>query len=80
MAASADFHQAAGQVAHVVSVFDARSASEDEPDPVNNWKRISEDKALTDKIESQPWFTSRSWKALLPDDWIVVNGSYGAYF
>ena len=77
---SADLHRFAANVAHVLTPYDDNRASEDEPDPVNNWKRVSEDRALTNKIESQPWFTSRSWKALLPDDWIVVIGSYNAYF
>ena len=77
---SVDLHAFAAEVAHVLTPYDDNRASEDEPDPVNNWKRVSEDKALTNKIETQPWFTSRSWKALLPDDWIVVTGSYNAYF
>ena len=77
---SADLHKFAAEVAHVLTPYDDTHASEYEPDPVNNWKRISEDQALTNKIETQPWFTSRSWKALLPDDWIVVTGSYNAYF
>ena len=68
---SASAHRMADNVVHLTSVFLASKASEQEQNPWN-WKHQDSLDPTTALLESQPWYTTTSWKALLPEDVIVA--------
>lgn len=77
-------------VFHVVNPFSKPAHGRPEPEPALNWKHISgdapRDTMVADKdsnvrsLDAEPGIGARSWKALLPDDWVVPRGSYTAHF
>ena len=81
---SAAFHQIAINVAHVITPYMPEKAEIPEPEPLWNWKYATQeerDKAESVKQETRDlqWYTSEDWKTLLPDDSIIVTGSYKVF-
>lgn len=78
-----------GPVFHIINPFRKPAHGKPEPEPSLNWKHISEDRPRDTMIENQnkdtrsldeePGIEAKSWKALLPNDWIVPHSSYNAY-
>ena len=88
---SARLHAMGGApVFHIVSPFNKPAHGRPEPEPALNWKHISGDQARdtmiadrdsnTRSLDAEPGIEARSWKALLPDDWIVPHSTYSAHF
>ena len=77
-------------VFHIVNPFNKPGHGKPEPEPALNWKHIAGDQPrdtmVADKdsntrpLDAEPGIEARSWKALLPDDWIVPHTSYSAHF
>ncbi len=68
---SGDQHDIATNVAHLLTPFLPSKASEQEQNPWN-WKHQDSLDPTTALIEALPWYTTTSWKDLLPNDLIVA--------
>ena len=68
---SSDQHKIATNVAHILSPFILEHSSEQEKNPWN-WKHQDSLDPTTALLEALPWYTTTSWKDLLPDDLIVA--------
>ena len=85
---SANLHEFTGvKVAHIINPFDPRGLKRDdngdvvpEPRPYLNWKHISGVEPRVDYLDAELSIGVRSWKGLLPNDWVVPDDSYNAYF
>lgn len=79
-----------GPVFHIVNPFSKPTHGRPEPEPALNWKHISGDASrdtmIADKdsntrsFDAEPGIEARSWKGLLPNDWIVPRTTYNAHF
>ncbi len=79
-----------GPVFHVVNPFRKPAHGNPELEPVLNWKHLTEDRVRdtmirdsdgnTRSLDDEPNIGARSWKALLPNDWIVPHNTYNAHF
>ena len=74
VALSSAAHDLAARVAHLTRAAAGKHLSETEADPWN-WKWIDDVGKTTDLLDGQVWYTTTSWKALLPDDLIIDDGS-----
>ncbi len=72
---SVSAHDLADNVAHVTRAAIAKHLSETEPDPWN-WKWIEDLSPTTDLLDRQTWYTTTSWKDLLPNDLIIEDGTW----
>ncbi len=64
-------HLIANNVAHLLTPFLPSKASEQEKNPWN-WKHQDSLAPTTALLEALPWYTTTSWKDLLPNDLIVA--------
>jgi len=80
-----------GRVFHIVNTFNKPAHGKAEMEPALNWKWATQDQPRDTFIrnevgdirplDSESNIEARSWKALLPNDWIVPEGtSYNVYF
>ncbi len=67
---SKNAHTMANNVAHLLRPALPKFLSETEPNPWN-WKWLDSTAPTTDLLAAQPWYTTTSWKALLPNDLIM---------
>ncbi len=69
----ADMQSLAINVAHLTTPFLPKFLGQVEPLLVWNWKYLSGDESqpINQEILDQPWYTTRSWKTLLPDATIL---------
>ncbi len=69
----ADMRSLATNVAHLTTPFLAKMLGTVEPPPVWNWKYLSGDESqpMNQAQLDEPWYTTRSWKTLLPDATIL---------
>lgn len=67
---SKNAHSMANNVVHLVRPAIKSHLSEVEPNPWN-WKWLDHTDPTTNLLTAQPWYTTTSWKALLPDDLIM---------
>ena len=61
----------AAQVAHLVTPYNDEAAERFEPTPILNWKRMNTIEPIVKRLNDEPWYTTNSWKALLPSDTII---------
>lgn len=61
-------------VSHLVTQYSDQAAERGEPDPVLNWKRLNTTEPVVKRLSDQLWYTTNSWKALLPSDTIIGTG------
>lgn len=71
---SAGMRKVAQTVAHLVTPF--ASSSKQEIGPLWNWKHLDDVGLTRSDLALQPWYTTASWKALLPSDLFVSVHDY----
>jgi hypothetical protein len=67
-------HSIATNVAHILTPFALSQRAE--PPPLWNWKHLDDLSPTRPDLEALPWYTTTSWKALLPDDLFVSVHNY----
>lgn len=68
-------HDICTTLCHLVRAADPYLLSELEPDPWN-WKWVNSLAPTTNLLASQPWYTTTSWKDLLPGDLIMGDNNW----